>query len=204
MSGLYGYDNSFRREGCGRVAGIDEAGRGPIAGPVVAACVVLPEDTVIRGLKDSKLIPPKDIGRIFEKVIGCALDIGVGISSVDIIESINIYQATKLAMRQAVSHLGERPGILLIDAVKLPELDIRQVSIIKGELKSASIAAASVVAKYVRDRLMLHYHGIYPEYGFDQHKGYCTKEHLDRVAKFGPCPLHRKTFNGVMTMKLPF
>ncbi len=204
MRGLYSYDSSFRARGYARVAGMDEAGRGPMAGPVVAACVVLPEGHVIKGLRDSKLIPEKDREKFFRKVMDCALDVGVGVSDVETIDSLNIYQATKLAMRRAVTRLTEPPDILLIDAVKLPEVQVKQVSIIKGELKSASIAAASVIAKYVRDRMMYHYHKLYPQYGFDRHKGYCTKEHREIVQKIGPCPLHRKSWEGVMTLELPF
>jgi ribonuclease HII len=203
--GLYSYDNSFRREGFERVAGMDEAGRGPVAGPVVAACVVLPPEKIIKGLKDSKLIPTeKEREEVFRRILDLALDIGVGISDVDTIESLNIYGATKLAMTRAVSHLAEKPALLLIDAVKLPDLHIKQVSIYKGELRSASIAAASVVAKHIRDRLMSYYHSIYPGYGFDRHKGYCTREHQKKLRELGPCPLHRKTFNRVLTLELPF
>jgi len=184
---------------------MDEAGRGPIAGPVVAACVVLPSGKTINGLKDSKLIPTeKGREEVFGRILNAALDIGIGISDVDTIESLNIYGATRLAMTRAVSHLSEKPDLLVIDAVKLPDLHIRQVSIYKGELQSASIAAASVVAKHIRDRLMAHYHAIYPDYGFDRHKGYCTREHRARIAEMGPCPLHRKTFNRVLTLELPF
>jgi ribonuclease HII len=203
MSGLYSFDNAFRKDHS-IIAGIDEAGRGPIAGPVVAACVRLPGNKVIRGLRDSKLIPEKDRPGIFRKIIACALDVGVGISDVDTIESLNIYEATRLAMRRAISHLRVKPDLLLIDAVRLPEVKTEQVSIFKGELQSASIAAASVVAKYLRDRLMTHYHKLYPAYGFDRHKGYCTRGHLRKVAELGPCPLHRKTFHGVLSLELPF
>ncbi len=204
MAGLYSYDNSFRARGFARIAGLDEAGRGPLAGPVVAAAAVLPEGRVIKGLRDSKLIPEKDRKRIFERVIASAIDVGVGIADVETIENINIYQASRLAMRRALEHLNEKPDLLLIDAVKLPEVPVEQVSIIKGELHSASIAAASVVAKYIRDRLMAYYHKLYPEYGFDRHKGYCTREHMEIVSKLGPCPIHRKTFNHVLTLELPF
>jgi len=203
--GLYSYDNSYRREGAERPAGMDEAGRGPIAGPVVAACVVLPPGKTINGLRDSKLIPTeREREDVFRRILNTALDIGVGISDVETIESLNIYGATKLAMRRAVSRLSEKPDLLLIDAVKLPDLPIRQVSIYKGELHSASIAAASVVAKHIRDRLMAYYHTAYPGYAFDRHKGYCTKEHRARIARLGPCPLHRKTFRRVLDLELPF
>jgi ribonuclease HII len=204
MRGLYRFDSSFRQQGFVRPAGVDEAGRGPIAGPVVAACVVLPEGRTIKGLRDSKLIPEKDREAVFRRILQAALDIGVGIAGVDAIESLNIYEATKFAMGLAVSRLSEKPDLLLIDAVRLPEVEIRQESMIKGELKSASIAAASVAAKFIRDRLMARYHEIYPEYGFDRHKGYCTREHLERVARLGPCPIHRKTFRGVLSLELPF
>ena len=199
---FYGYDESFRNRGS--VAGIDEAGRGPIAGPVVAAAVVLPSGVRIDGLKDSKKLTEKQRQSIFYDILCLATDIGVGISDVDVIDRVNILEATKLAMGSAVEDFLDEPGILLIDAVKLPAVSIEQVSTYKGESVSASIAAASVVAKVVRDGIMDHYHLVYPEYGFGSHKGYSTKLHLDTLRRHGPCPIHRRSFGAVMSPLLPF
>lgn len=199
---FYGYDESFRNRGL--VAGIDEAGRGPIAGPVVAAAVVLPTGVRIDGLKDSKKLTEKQRQSIFYDILCLATDIGVGIFDVDVIDRVNILEATKLAMGSAVEDFLDEPGILLIDAVKLPAVSIEQVSTYKGESISASIAAASVVAKVVRDGIMDHYHLVYPEYGFGRHKGYSTKLHLDTLRRHGPCPIHRRSFGAVMAPLLPF
>jgi ribonuclease HII len=201
---LYRYDESLRERGYKRIAGMDEAGRGPIAGPVVAAAVALHEGAKVPRLRDSKKVPEEEREELFIKVLENAADIGIGISSVDTIERFNILQATKMAMASAVENMMEAPDLLVIDAIKLPSTKISQISMIKGESKSASIAAASIVAKFVRDRLMLHYHGIYPEYGFDRHKGYCTEEHLRNLALYGPSPIHRKSFRRVMSLELPF
>lgn len=201
---IYRHEEPFREQGFQGIAGIDEAGRGPIAGPVVAAAVVLPEDVRIEGLRDSKKVPEKQRKFLFYEILYSASDIGVGISDVDVIEKVNILGATRLAMEAAVNDLANRPDLLLVDAVKLPSVHIRQVSLFKGESKSASIAAASVVAKYVRDCLMSHYHKNYPEYGFDRHKGYGTREHISKIMVHGPCPLHRKSFRKVMSLMLPF
>ena len=202
---IYSYDESFRDDGCRTIAGIDEAGRGPLAGPVVAAAVVLPSGLRIEGLRDSKKIPEKERERIFDGILSNASDIGVGISEVDAIERLNVLGATIAAMEAAAEDLSNcTPELLLIDAVKLPSLNIKQASPVKGDSLSASIAAASVVAKVVRDALMLHYHDLYPEYGFDRNKGYGTMEHMEAIRLHGPCPLHRKGFKGVMTLDLPF
>lgn len=202
---IYSYDESFRDDGCRTIAGIDEVGRGPLAGPVVAAAVVLPSGVRIEGLRDSKKIPEKERERIFDAILSNASDIGVGISEVDAIERLNVLGATIAAMEAAVGDLSNcTPELLLIDAVKLPSLNIKQASPVKGDSLSASIAAASVVAKVVRDAMMLHYHDLYPEYGFDRNKGYGTMEHMEAIRLHGPCPLHRKGFRGVMTLDLPF
>lgn len=201
---LYLYDDSFRRSGFRRVAGIDEAGRGPIAGPVVAAAVVLPPGLKIERLRDSKKVPEAERKTLFYEILYGAEAVGVGISEADLIDRINILRATRLAMEAAVRDITDEPDILLIDAVKLPSLSIRQECPVRGESKSASIAAASIVAKFVRDALMLGYHGVYPQYGFDRHKGYGTKEHLENIALHGPCPIHRMSFDGVMTRRLPY
>ena len=185
------------------IAGIDEAGRGPLAGPVVAAAVILSAQTVINGVRDSKKIPEKQRQRVFWDIVMSAQAVGVGIVGADVIDSINILQATKRAMGLAVKDLTTRPDLLLIDAVKLPDIDIEQHSYIKGESVSASIAAASVVAKVVRDDIMLGYHEQYPDYNFRRHKGYSTKEHMENIRLFGPCPIHRKSFRKVMDVQLP-
>jgi ribonuclease HII len=201
---IYRFDERFREEGAERIAGIDEAGRGPIAGPVVAAAVVLPSGSRIDGLRDSKKVPEEERKSLFFEVLYTAADIGVGVSDVALIDRVNILEATKLAMRHAVNDLSVEPDLLLIDAVRVHSLRIRQENPTKGDAKSASIAAASIIAKVVRDGLMEYYHGIYPEYGFDRHKGYGTRAHLDVVRTYGPCPLHRRSYKGVMTLTLPF
>lgn len=200
---LYEFDESFRQKGYKKIAGIDEAGRGPIAGPVVASAVVLPADKRFRGLKDSKLTTDSERKRLFFEILRHCTDIGIGIAGVDAIDRYNILGATRLAMQMAVEGLSSPPDFLLIDAVRLPALGLNQQCPVKGESKSASIAAASIVAKFVRDNLMSYYHGIFPEYGFDKHKGYGTKEHLRAIQLYGPCPIHRKGFQGVMTLTLP-
>lgn len=201
---IYQYDGSLRKEGFGNIAGIDEAGRGPIAGPVVASAVILPDNVKIEGLRDSKKVPEKERGILFWDVLSFAAHVGVGIVGNAEIDRLNILQATKLAMRNAVDDLSIVPDLLIIDAVALPSVAVRQISIIKAESKSASVAAASIVAKYVRDAIMVSYHDIYPEYNFKKHKGYCTEEHLEMVRKYGPCDIHRKTFEKVMSLQLPF
>lgn len=185
------------------IAGLDEAGRGPLAGPVVAAAVILPGETVIRGVRDSKKIPDKQRKSVFWEIVRTAHAIGVGIVGADVIDSINILQATRRAMGLAVKDLATRPDLLLIDAVKLPDVAAEQRSFIKGESVSASIAAASVIAKVVRDDIMTGYHERYPDYNFRGHKGYSTREHMENIRLFGPCPVHRKSFRKVMDLQLP-
>jgi ribonuclease HII len=201
---IYRHDESFRENGFSKLAGIDEAGRGPIAGPVVAAAVILPEDLRIYGLRDSKKVPEKERAFLFREILVSAADIGVGIVDNLEIDRINILQATKKAMGIAVENLVVCPDALLIDALTLPGIPLRQFPIIKADAKSAAVAAASIIAKHVRDSLMVHYDGLYPRYNFRRHKGYCTREHMDNVAAFGPCPIHRKSFRQVMTTQLPF
>ncbi len=186
------------------IAGLDEAGRGPLAGPVVAGAVILPSGLVIDGLRDSKKTTEKSRKKLFWEITRNAVAVGVGIVHADVIDKINILQSTKLAMKTALEDLGTRPDILYIDAVKLPEVDISQCSIFKGESISASIAAASIIAKVVRDEMMFDYHDMYPLYNFRGHKGYSTKEHMEAVKKYGPCAIHRKSFRRVKDVPLPF
>ncbi|MGD1075571.1 MAG: ribonuclease HII [Thermodesulfovibrionales bacterium] len=201
---LYRYDESLRGKGLQRIAGIDEAGRGPLAGPVVAAAVVLPSATTIAGLRDSKKVPEKEREALFWDVFCTCLDIGIGIVESETIDKVNIFRATEIAMKIAVEDLASRPDLLLIDAMKLPSLRMRQISLIRGESWSASIAAASIIAKVVRDRIMERYDGVYPGYGFARHKGYPTKGHIQSIVQKGPCPIHRKSFEHVMSLALPF
>lgn len=178
----------------GRIGGVDEAGRGPLAGPVVAGAVILPEDCEILFLNDSKKLSEKRREELFDEIRDKAVAWNVGLVDYDVIDEINILQATYEAMRQAISGLSVRPDILLNDAVTIPEVDISQVPIIKGDAKSVSIAAASILAKVTRDRLMIEYDRLYPEYGFAKHKGYGTAAHIAAIRTYGPCPIHRRTF----------
>lgn len=177
------------------ICGIDEAGRGPLAGPVVAAAAILPKDCEILGLNDSKKLSAARREALYKEIREKAVSYGVGIVSPGVIDEINILQATYEAMRQAVAALTVRPDRFLNDAVVIPGIDAdRQVSIVKGDAKSVSIAAASILAKVERDHLMEAYDGLYPQYGFARHKGYGTKAHMEAIRAFGMCPIHRRTF----------
>lgn len=202
LTAMKEFDNGFTVGGSLVAAGTDEAGRGPLAGPVVAACVVLPEDFDVIGVDDSKKLSEKKREELFDKIQAKALAIGVGISDNITIDQINILQATKKAMKEAFleaetrlkEKTGQRIDVLLADAVTLEELDVPQEPIIKGDAKSLSIAAASIIAKVTRDRIMLEYHRQYPWYGFDRNKGYGTKAHYQGIGAYGITPIHRKTF----------
>ena len=176
------------------ICGIDEAGRGPLAGPVVAGAVILPKDCEILYLTDSKKLSATKREELYDEIMEKAVAAAVGMASPARIDEINILQATYEAMREAISKLEVEPGILLNDAVTIPEMIIPQVPIIKGDAKSVSIAAASILAKVTRDRLMVEYDKVMPEYGFAGHKGYGSKEHIEAIKKYGPTPIHRKTF----------
>ena len=183
-------------EGYGLIAGIDEVGRGPLAGPVMAGAVILPKDHPILYLNDSKKLTEKKREELYEVIMKEAVAVGIGMASEQRIDEINILNATYEAMREAIGKLAPQPNILLNDAVKIPGVSIRQVPIIKGDAKSASIAAASIVAKVTRDRLMAEYEKIYPGYGFASNKGYGAQAHIDALKKMGPTPIHRRSFIG--------
>ncbi|MPM73666.1 Ribonuclease HII [bioreactor metagenome] len=175
------------------MGGMDEAGRGPLAGPVVAACVVLPSEPLVEFVNDSKKISEKRREMLFNVIISAA-DYGVGIVGADVIDEINILQATKLAFKQAYYNMDKRPAMLLVDAVKQLDVPAEQLAIIKGDEKSYLIAAASIIAKVTRDRMLREFSASYPLYGFARHKGYGTAEHIAALRAYGPCPEHRRTF----------
>jgi ribonuclease HII len=200
---IFAYDEALRKKGASIIAGIDEAGRGTLAGPVVAAAVVLRDGARIDRLRDSKKVPEKERTYLFNIIQRDSIDIGIGIVGSEEIDRLNILRATKRAMQHAVENLSVKPDLLIIDAVSLSALPIRQLSPTKGEDKSASVAAASIVAKCVRDNIMRELHLQYPDYNFARHKGYSTKEHLERLQIHGPCAIHRKSFQRVMSLELP-
>jgi ribonuclease HII len=182
------------------VAGLDEAGRGPLAGPVVAAVVILPRRCSLPGLNDSKQVVEPERVRLYAEISKRALAVGIGCATEREIEALNIVQATRLAMSRAIQALPQSPDFLLIDALTLPSIRLPQRPIIKGDGFSVSIAAASIMAKVSRDRLMCEYHRRYPHYNFRSNKGYATSEHLRLLAKHGPCDIHRQTFRHVLGM----
>jgi ribonuclease HII len=188
------YEREAYKKGFSYIAGIDEAGRGPLAGPVVGAAVVLPKDIFIKGLNDSKKLSEKKREELFDIIKKEALDIGIGMVDQNEIDEINILNAAKKAMALAVKNLKSTPDILLVDAENLEGQEIKQISIVKGDALSISIAAASIIAKVTRDRLMKEMDEEYPQYGFLNHKGYGTKEHINAIKKYGICPIHRISF----------
>lgn len=189
---MKGYEKQY--ESRGYVCGIDEVGRGPLAGPVVAGAVILPKDCQILYLNDSKKLTAKKREELYDVIMKEAVAVGIGYASPARIDEINILQATYEAMREAISKLPIQPDVLLNDAVKIPGVNIYQVPIIKGDAKSVSIAAASIVAKVTRDRLMEEYDAHIPEYGFASNKGYGSAQHIEALKKYGPSPIHRKSF----------
>ena len=188
-SDLFNYDLSL---GVEKLAGVDEAGRGPLAGPVVTACCMMPLDRIVEGINDSKKVSEKKRDALFD-IIKEIADYNISIIDRDVIDEINILEATKKSMTESVLGMLNKPELVLIDAVKL-NLDCPTKSIIKGDATSYNIAAASILAKVTRDRIMLEADKLYPEYGFAKHKGYGTKAHIEAILKYGPCPIHRKTF----------
>lgn len=186
------YEREYEKHGW--ICGIDEVGRGPLCGPVVAGAVILPKDCRILYLNDSKKLSEKKREELYDVIMEQAIAVGIGMAGPKRIDEINILQATYEAMRQAISGLKVKPAVLLNDAVTIPGVDILQVPIIKGDAKSVSIAAASIVAKVTRDRMMVEYDRIYPGYDFASNKGYGTKVHMEALRTIGPCEIHRRTF----------
>lgn len=188
------YENNVKLKGYKAVCGVDEAGRGPLAGPVFAAAVLLPENTVIDGVNDSKKLSEKKREALFEIIKEKAISYSIAYSTVEEIEDINILNATMLAMKRAVERLSIPADYALIDGNKIPSLDIPCEYVIKGDAKSMSIACASILAKVSRDRLLYKYAEDFPQYQFDKHKGYGTKAHIEALKEYGPCPYHRMSF----------
>lgn len=193
----YRYEAQAWRAGVARIAGIDEAGRGPLAGPVVAAAVIIAPDRRIPKLADSKLLTPERREALFDVIRARAVAVGVSVVDHLTIDRVNILQATRLAMSQAFAALAVPPDLVITDFVALPSLPCPQRNLIDGDARCATVAAASIVAKVTRDRIMLDADREFPEYGFARHKGYGTAEHLAALDRHGPCPIHRRTFSGV-------
>lgn len=201
LENMLTYEKDLYNQGLTLIAGVDEVGRGPLAGPVVAAAVILPQGCKIKGLNDSKKIPKKKHLEVFQAVQDQSLSIGIGIIDNQVIDQVNIYEATKLAMKEAISQLSLQPQHLLIDAMKL-DLPISQTSIIKGDANSLSIAAASIIAKVTRDELMKDYDQQFPGYDFSANAGYGTAKHLEGLTKLGVTPIHRTSFEPVKSLVL--
>ena len=199
------HEQRARKLGHVRVAGVDEAGRGPLAGPVVAACVVLPDPPLgFAGVDDSKLIPPRRRRELAMHIHEHALGVGIGVVDAHTIDRVNILRATFLAMEKAVAGLDEEPHFILVDGRLRPPWKWPTQTLVAGETHSLSVAAASIIAKVTRDRIMEDYDPLFPHYGFGRHKGYGTQAHLDALAAYGPCELHRRTFQPLSQLRLPF
>lgn len=183
------YNNGYKY-----ICGVDEAGRGPLCGPVVAAAVILPRGKYIEGVNDSKKLSEKKREKLYDEIMKNALAVGVGISDVDVIESVNILNATKLAMKDAIANLKVNADYVIIDGNQGIDIDIPFETVVKGDSKSESIACASIIAKVTRDRMLYEFDKLYPEYGFSKHKGYGTKIHIEAIKKYGLCPIHRPSF----------
>lgn len=188
------YENTFYNAGKTCIAGLDEVGRGPLAGPVVTSAVILPKNAIILNINDSKKLPEPKRSLIYDYITKIAIDIQVSIIDNNIIDEINILQATIKSMENSINSLKQKPDQLIIDSIALDNINISQLSINKADEKSISVAAASIIAKVTRDRLMQEYHKIYPQYEFYKNKGYGTKQHIEALKKYGPCPIHRKSF----------
>lgn len=188
------YEKEAFSLGYTNICGVDEAGRGPLAGPVCAAAVILPRNHIIEDVNDSKKLSEKKREMLFDVIKNQALSYSIAFATVEEIENLNILEATMLAMKRAVKGLNITPDFVMVDGNKCPEIDIKCESIVKGDANSMSIAAASILAKVSRDRLCYEYAKQYPQYSFDKHKGYGTKLHIEMIRKYGPCPIHRKSF----------
>lgn len=188
------YETELYQKGKAFIAGIDEVGRGPLAGPVMTCAVILPKDCNVLGINDSKKLSASQRENICIQLKKIAIDISISKVEADEIDKINILQSVYKSMKQSVNNLNTKPDIVLVDAVSIPDINVEQLSIVKGDAKSISIAAASIIAKVTRDKLMDEYSKKYPEYGFERNKGYGTKEHIDAIKKYGLCPIHRRTF----------
>lgn len=200
MIDLYKYENELYEKGCNFIGGVDEVGRGPLIGSVVTACVVLPRDFVLEGLTDSKKLSEKKRNEFYKVIMSKAIAVGIGIVDEKTIDEVNIYEATKIAMKQAIDNVNIRLDHVLIDAMKL-DIDIPSTSIIKGDSKSISIAAASVIAKVTRDKMMYELDKIYPMYDLKNNKGYGTKKHIEAIKKYGITKYHRLSFKPVSEYK---
>lgn len=199
LQAMYSYENNLYRNGVSFIAGIDEVGRGPLSGPVVSAAVVLPAHCQLKGLNDSKKLSEKKRNRLYHEIMLNAIDVSIGMASPNEIDAINILNATKLSMKRAVDALKYKADHLLIDALKLDDIEIEQTAIIKGDEKSASIAAASIIAKVTRDYIMVEMSRYFKVYGFERNKGYGTAEHIEALKKYGPVHIHRRSFiNGIV------
>ena len=202
---MFEFEQEVYKKGFSCIAGVDEAGRGPLAGPVVAAAVILPSHIhsseeipkVFTEVDDSKKLSAAKRKNLYDKLIDSGIKFGIGIVSEKTIDEVNILRATVLAMEKAISELNPKPEYLLIDGITPLSLSIKQKLIIKGDSRSCSIAAASIFAKVTRDHIMDEMHTLYPQYGFNKHKGYPTKSHLKKIIELGPCPIHRRSFKGV-------
>lgn len=200
MEDLYKYENELYEKGFHYIGGVDEVGRGPLIGSVVAACVILPSDFVLEGLTDSKKLSEKKRDEFYKVINEKAIAIGIGIVNEKVIDEVNIYEATKIAMKEAISNLKIKPDHVLIDAMPL-DIDIPTTSIIKGDAKSITIAAASVIAKVTRDKMMYELDKIYPMYDLAHNKGYGTKKHIEAIREYGICKYHRLSFKPVSDYK---
>lgn len=187
-------EDSLYQKGYKLVCGVDEAGRGPLCGPVVAAAVILNKDDMIEGVNDSKKLSEKKREELYDVIMEKAVAVGIGMSDVAVIEKVNILNATKLAMKQAIKNLKIKPDFVLIDGNQMIDIDIDGKTVVSGDAKSESIAAASIIAKVTRDRIMRQWDEIYPQYGFAKHKGYGTAAHIQAIKEYGICPLHRLSF----------
>lgn len=199
LAGLLQYERKARSEGYINIAGVDEAGRGPLAGPLFAAACIIPDGIVFPGIDDSKKLTPEKRDQLYELITTQeGVVYAIGSVTAEIVDQVNVYQATILAMQDALTRLVLQPDYLLVDGLQLPYKKTPALKIVGGDGKSQSVAAASVLAKVSRDRLMDEYHKKWPRYGFNEHKGYGTSKHLDALAKYGPCPIHRLTYAPLM------